>query len=79
VLPGTGAASAKKRPSATPADPQREGVYPYASRTNFGALLRYGFNRTIDSTTIRRHCSIWPTFLCNVLQHRVANDHRPDR
>lgn len=28
---------------------QREGVYPYGFPHDFGALLRYGFNRTIDA------------------------------
>ena len=28
---------------------QREGVYPYGFPHDFGALVRYGFNRTIDA------------------------------
>src|SRR5438270_4544866 len=28
---------------------QREGVYPYGFPHDFGALIRYGFNRTIDA------------------------------
>src|SRR5438128_10868661 len=28
---------------------QREGVYPYGFPHDFGALLRYGLNRTIDA------------------------------
>ena len=28
---------------------QREGVYPYGFPHDFGALLRYGFNRTVDA------------------------------
>src|SRR5687768_18138079 len=28
---------------------QREGVYPYGFPHDFGALFRYGFNRTIDA------------------------------
>jgi D-lysine oxidase len=28
---------------------QREGIYPYGFPHDFGALLRYGFNRTIDA------------------------------
>ena len=37
---------------------QREGVYPYGFPHDFGALLRYGFNRTIDA---HYHPSALPT------------------
>jgi D-amino-acid dehydrogenase len=38
---------------------QREGVYPYGFPHDFGALLRYGLNRTIDA---HYHLSALPAF-----------------
>ena len=48
---------------------QREGVYPYGFPHDFGALLRYGFNRTIDA---HYHLSALPRlapFLWQYWQH----------
>jgi D-amino-acid dehydrogenase len=54
---------------------QREGVYPYGFPHDFGALLRYGFNRTIDA---HYHPSALPdlaTFLWKYWHHSRRHRH----
>src|SRR5436190_20606248 len=48
---------------------QRDGVYPYGFPDDFGALVRYGFNRTIDP---HYHPTALPRlapFLCQYWMH----------
>jgi len=45
---------------------QREGVYPYGFPHDFGALVRYGFNRTIDAYY---HFSALPTLAPFLLKY----------
>jgi D-amino-acid dehydrogenase len=54
---------------------QREGVYPYGFPHDFGALLRYGLNRTIDA---HYHPSALPRigpFLWKYWLHSRASRH----
>jgi D-amino-acid dehydrogenase len=54
---------------------QREGVYPYGFPHDFGALLRYGFNRTVDA---HYHPSALPRigpFLWKYWLHSRASRH----
>ncbi|MFC0282745.1 NAD(P)/FAD-dependent oxidoreductase [Camelimonas abortus] len=54
---------------------QREGVYPYGFPHDFGALLRYAFNRTIDAYY---HLSALPAlapFLYRYWRHSAVRSH----